>query len=55
MAAGHTIDALGQFELHPALGAIGKSVGFSQSTLMMAIAAILTLGLLAGVSGRIAF
>jgi len=46
VAAGHTIDALGQFELHPALGAVGKSVGFSQSSLMMAIAAILTLGLL---------
>ena len=46
MAAGHTIDALGQFELTPALGAVGASVGFSQSNLMMLIAGGLTLALL---------
>ncbi|MCX7381175.1 MAG: F0F1 ATP synthase subunit A [Alphaproteobacteria bacterium] len=46
MAAGHTIDALGQFELHPVLGAVGRSVGFSQSSMMMLIAAVLTIGLL---------
>jgi F-type H+-transporting ATPase subunit a len=47
VAAGHTIDALGQFELHDALGPIGASVGFSQSNLMMVVAAGLTLLLLA--------
>lgn len=46
MAAEHTIDALGQFELGPVLGPIGASVGFSQSNLMMVIAAVLILGLL---------
>jgi F-type H+-transporting ATPase subunit a len=46
VAAEGTIDALGQFELHPALGALGASVGFSQSNLMMVVAAVLILGLL---------
>ena len=46
MAAGHTIDALGQFELYPALGKVGASVGFSQSNLMMLVAGGLTLALL---------
>ena len=44
MAAGK-IDALSQFELHPMLGPLGH-MGFSQSPLMMAAAAVLTLGLL---------
>jgi F-type H+-transporting ATPase subunit a len=46
VAAEHTIDALGQFELHPVLGAVGRSVGFSQSSMMMVIAAVLTIALL---------
>ncbi|MGE0222315.1 MAG: F0F1 ATP synthase subunit A [Acetobacteraceae bacterium] len=40
------IDALGQFELATHLGPIGASVNFTQSNLMMVIAAGLTLGLL---------
>lgn len=35
-----SIDALGQFQLHPALGAIGRSVNFTQSNLMMVIAGL---------------
>ncbi len=46
MAADSKIDALGQFELHPALGAIGRSVNFTQSNLMMVIGGALILGLL---------
>ena len=46
MAGGHSIDALGQFELHPVLGSLGATLRFSQSNLMMVIAAILVLGLL---------
>ena len=46
MAAGHTIDALGQFELHSVLGRVGASVGFSQSSFMMVVSAGLTLLLL---------
>ena len=46
MAGGHTIDALGQFELHPVLGSLGASLRFSQSNLMMVIAAALVLLLL---------
>ncbi len=46
MAAGHTIDALGQFELHSVLGPVGASVGFSESTLMMVVSSALTLLLL---------
>ena len=45
MATGN-IDALSQFELHPALGAAGASVHFAQSNLMMVVAAVLTLALL---------
>ena len=43
MAAGGTIDALGQFTLHPALGHIGAAVHFSQSNLFMVIAGVLVL------------
>lgn len=45
MAAGG-IDALGQFQLHPALGPIGASVNFTQSNLMMVVAGVLVFGLL---------
>ncbi len=40
------IDALGQFQLQTHLGPIGASVNFTQSNLMMAVAAVLTVGLL---------
>ncbi|HSZ92123.1 MAG TPA: F0F1 ATP synthase subunit A, partial [Acetobacteraceae bacterium] len=46
MAAGGSIDALGQFQLHPALGRIGASVNFTQANLMMVVASVLVLGLL---------
>lgn len=46
MAAAHTIDALGQFKLDTALGALGASVNFTQSNLMMLIASGLILSLL---------
>jgi F-type H+-transporting ATPase subunit a len=42
----HTIDALGQFKLHTALGPIGASVNFSQSNLMMVVAGVLVLALM---------
>jgi len=42
----NSIDALGQFTLHPALGAIGGSVNFTQSNLMMVIAGLGVLALL---------
>ena len=46
-AEGHSsIDALGQFKLEPALGAIGHSVNFTQANLMMVVASVLVLGLL---------
>jgi F-type H+-transporting ATPase subunit a len=45
-AEGHAIDALGQFKLTPALGAIGASVNFTQSNLMMLVASGLILALL---------
>ncbi len=45
MAAPGKIDALSQFALHPVLGPLGQ-MGFSQSNLMMVVAAALTLGLL---------
>ena len=45
MAAGG-IDALSQFQLHPALGPIGASVNFTQANLMMVVASVLVLGLL---------
>ena len=40
------IDALGQFQLHTALGPIGHSVNFTLSNLMMVVAGLLTLLLL---------
>ena len=46
MAASGNIDALSQFELHPALGAFGRLIEFSQSNLMMVVAMVLTLLLL---------
>lgn len=47
MAAGEpTIDALGQFRLHPVLGQLGASLQFPQSALLMVIGAVLTLALL---------
>jgi len=47
VAAGEpTIDALGQFKLHAALGPLGASVNFTQSNLMMVISAVLILSLL---------
>jgi F-type H+-transporting ATPase subunit a len=47
VAAGEpTIDALGQFKLHTVLGPIGRSVNFTQSNLLMVVAAALILGLL---------
>ncbi|MCW3476704.1 F0F1 ATP synthase subunit A [Limobrevibacterium gyesilva] len=45
-AGGHTIDALGQFELATVFGPVGASVRFSQSNLMMVVAAALILALL---------
>ena len=46
MAAEKTIDALHQFELSPALGAIGRSVNFTNSNIMMLMASALILALL---------
>ena len=46
MATESKIDALGQFELHTALGPLGRSVNFTQSNLMMLIAAALVLAML---------
>ena len=47
LAAGEpSIDALGQFVLHPALGMLGRSVNFSQGNLMMLVAGALILSLL---------
>ena len=43
---GKAIDALGQFELHTALGAVGRSVGFTQSNLYMLISAGLIIALM---------
>ena len=45
-AEGQAIDALGQFILAPALGALGHSVNFTQANLMMVVAGALTLGML---------
>ena len=53
MAGGHTIDALGQFALHPVLGSLGASLRFSQSSLMMVVAsAVILLVLYAGMRPR---
>ncbi len=46
MAAEGSIDALGQFKLETSLGALGASVNFTQSNLMMLIAATLIISLL---------
>ncbi|GAA4503370.1 F0F1 ATP synthase subunit A [Gluconacetobacter tumulicola] len=46
MAAGSTIDALGQFELHPVLGGLGEALRFSQSPLMMIVASVAVLAFL---------
>ena len=45
-ASSGSIDALSQFQLHPALGAVGASVNFTQSNLFMIIAGALILALL---------
>jgi len=45
-AEAHSIDALGQFTLKPALGALGASVNFTQGNLIMVIGGVLTLALL---------
>jgi F-type H+-transporting ATPase subunit a len=42
----NSIDALGQFQLHPALGFIGKSVNFTQANLMMVVSGLGILALL---------
>jgi F-type H+-transporting ATPase subunit a len=41
-----SIDALGQFQLHPALGFIGSSVNFTQANLMMVVSGLGILALL---------
>lgn len=46
MAAESKIDALGQFELHTALGPLGRSVNFTQSNAMMLVGAALILATL---------
>jgi F-type H+-transporting ATPase subunit a len=46
LAAESKIDALGQFELHTALGGIGRSVNFTNSNLMMVLGGALVLGTL---------
>jgi len=46
LAAESKIDALGQFELHTALGGIGRSVNFTNSNLMMVLGGALILGTL---------
>ena len=45
-AAPPKIDALGQFELHHSLGALGRSVNFTNSNLMMVIGGVLILAAL---------
>jgi len=42
----NSIDALGQFQLHPALGFIGDSVRFTQANLMMVVAGLGVMALL---------
>jgi F-type H+-transporting ATPase subunit a len=46
LATESKIDALGQFELHTSLGAVGRSVNFTQSNLMMVVASALILMML---------
>jgi F-type H+-transporting ATPase subunit a len=43
---GKAIDALSQFDLAPALGAVGRSVGFTQSNLYMLISGALIVALM---------
>jgi F-type H+-transporting ATPase subunit a len=53
VAAEHSIDALGQFELRPVLGPLGTQLHFSQANLLMVIASALILLLLyVGMSPR---
>ena len=42
----NSIDALGQFQLHPALGLLGRSVNFTQANLMMVVAGVAIVALL---------
>ena len=42
----NSIDALGQFQLHSALGPIGASVNFTQANLMMVVAGLAVMALL---------
>jgi F-type H+-transporting ATPase subunit a len=42
----NSIDALGQFQLHPVLGILGGSVNFTQSNLMMVVAGLAIMGFL---------
>ena len=44
-AEGKTIDALGQFELIPVFGHVGRAVGFTQSSLHMLFAVGLIIAL----------
>jgi len=46
LAADSKIDALGQFELHTSLGALGRSVNFTNSNLMMVFGGAIILGTL---------
>ena len=53
MAAEGKIDALHQFELEPVLGALGRSVNFSQSNVFMLIAVgLISLLMIRGMAGR---
>ena len=45
-AEGKAIDALGQFTLTPAFGALGRSVNFTQANMMMVLGGVLVLALL---------
>ncbi|MCX8666759.1 F0F1 ATP synthase subunit A [Acetobacteraceae bacterium B3987] len=46
MASGSTIDALGQFELHPIFGSFGEALCFSQAPLYMVISVAVVLAFL---------
>ena len=46
MASGSTIDALGQFELHPIFGSFGEALRFSQAPLFMMISSAVVLAFL---------
>ncbi|MBA5727877.1 F0F1 ATP synthase subunit A [Bombella mellum] len=46
MASGSTIDALGQFELHPIFGSFGEALRLSQAPLFMAISSAVVLAFL---------